>query len=236
MTKEEFDIIISSLDARINKCKYYLENIKSTEDLKKLTIEEAIQLKEFCTQECDDMTKIAMVELYHIIGMGKLTAPQMTKFAFKMQEYLTYRPDIKNIAGNFNLISSLPGIPTKTKFQLETLCNILLTTGYGEHEVIELSTIADYHETKQKEHINIKSASNIYRMDQFNIYVKHDRVREFYSILSSTLVQSLKLDKFLDSVYKNGSYCGISWLRLGGDEYVGVVTIQNYADKLRKNL
>ena len=129
MKKEEFDLVISALQERLDNCEKYLGEIKTTEDLKNITIGQALELRDFCVAEVEKMTKIVMVDLYHIIGMGDLSVPQMMKFVFMMKAYLAYRPNIKSISKGFDSITELPKIPVRTKFKLLALCDLALTAG-----------------------------------------------------------------------------------------------------------
>ena len=98
MKKEEFDLVVSSLQERLDNCEKYLGEIKTTEDLKNITIGQALELRDFCVAEVEKMTKIVMVDLYHVIGMGDLSVPQMMKFVFFFFSYQTKRPNIKSIS------------------------------------------------------------------------------------------------------------------------------------------
>ena len=123
MKKEEFDLVINALQERLDKCEKYLGEIKTTEDLKNITIGQAVELRDFCVAEVEKMTKIVMVDLYHIIGMGDLSVPQMMKFVFMMKAYLAYRPNIKSISKGFDSMTDLPKIPVKTMIRLRLSSN-----------------------------------------------------------------------------------------------------------------
>ena len=128
MIKSDFKLIMDSINERIDGCSTHLDRIHTTADIKKITIEEAIELKQFCVNEEPIMTKIAMVDIYHIIGMGNLTPVQMSTFMYRIKDYLQYRPRIKAIVRNLDSIFSLPTLPVATRFKLLGLCNLTLTT------------------------------------------------------------------------------------------------------------
>jgi hypothetical protein len=130
MNKETFNEIIGSLQRRVDLCYGYLAGIYDTEDLSQISLARANSLKQFCVEEETIMTKICMVDLYHIIGMGQLSPTQMMKFTFKMQEYLSYRPTIKVLAQKLDKIGELPNIPVKTRFKLLGLGDIKTTRLY----------------------------------------------------------------------------------------------------------
>lgn len=117
MEKIEFQKIMDALADRIRLCELHLGDIKTTDDLSKLSIARAIDLRSFCAAEEEVMTKIVMVDLYHIIGMGKLLPPQMMKFTYAIQKYLQYRPTIKAIAKHLDSIFELPKIPVHPPHQ-----------------------------------------------------------------------------------------------------------------------
>ena len=158
MKKEEFDLVISALQERLDNCEKYLGEIKTTEDLKNITIGQALELRDFCVAEVEKMTKIVMVDLYHIIGMGDLSVPQMMKFVFMMKAYLAYRPNIKSISKGFDSITELPKIPVKTKFKLLALCDLALTVGEGEEAFEDNATIDEYTELKKA---NVKADEEV---------------------------------------------------------------------------
>ena len=86
MTKETFNKIKGTLETRIQRCQAYLVGINTTDDLKRLTIEQAQQLIQFCREEEAMMTRVVQTDLYHIIGMGDLTPPQMMQFTYLIKD------------------------------------------------------------------------------------------------------------------------------------------------------
>jgi len=64
----KFQKLLDLLNTRVANCRHYLGHIRNTEDLKKISLAEAVELSAFCISEESTMTKIAMVDLYHIIG------------------------------------------------------------------------------------------------------------------------------------------------------------------------
>ena len=118
MKKEVYEEIIGSLEARRKLCFEHLGAVHTTDDLKELSLAKAAELKRFCIEESDIMTKIVMVDLYHIIGMGNLSPTQMMEFTYKIKDYLSYRPRIKVLAQHLNTIEGLPTLPVTTKFKL----------------------------------------------------------------------------------------------------------------------
>ena len=131
MKKEQFDIIMNSLETRIALCKTHLDDIHTTKDLSAITLARATNLKSFCIAEETVMTNIAMVDLYHVIGMGNLSPTQMMKFIYTIQEYLEYRPTIKSIVKHLDSIMKLPKIPVKTQYKLQGLGGLILVKGEG---------------------------------------------------------------------------------------------------------
>lgn len=224
MKKEEFDLVISALQERLDNCKKYLGEIQTTEDLKNITIGQALELRDFCVVEVEKMTKIAMVDLYHIIGMGDLSVPQMMKFIFLMKAYLSYRPNIKSISKGFDSMTNLPKIPVKTKFKLLALCDLTLTAGEDEEAFEDNATVADYDELKK---VNVKADEEVSeKADKEQVTVQGDcfsivdqtvmvdmgRLGEFHKVLSSLATTTCDFTKLIRRILDHKSYFGIEWI------------------------
>ena len=223
MKKEEFDLVIGALQERLDNCEKYLGEIQTTEDLKNITIKQALELKDFCVAEVEKMTKIAMVDLYHIIGMGDLSVPQMMKFIFLMKAYLAYRPNIKSISKGFDSMTDLPKIPVKTKFKLLALCDLTLTVGEDEEAFEDNATIDEYTELKK---VNVKNDEEVSeKTDKEQITVQGDcfsivdqtvmvdmgRLGEFHKVLSNLATTPCDFNKLIKKILDHKSYFGIMW-------------------------
>ena len=231
MKKEDFDLVISALQERVDNCEKYLGEIKTTEDLKNITIGQALELRDFCVAEVEKMTKIAMVDLYHIIGMGDLSVPQMMKFVFLMKAYLAYRPNIKSISKGFDSMTNLPKIPVKTKFKLLALCDLTLTSGEDEEAFEDNATVDDYTVLKQMnakkdEEVSEKADEEVgEKTDEEQITVQSDcfsivdqtvmvdmgRLGEFHKVLSSLATTTCDFTKLIRRMLDHKSYFGIEW-------------------------
>ena len=224
MKKEEFDLVISALQERLDNCEKYLGEIQTTEDLKNITIGQALELRDFCVAEVEKMTKIAMVDLYHIIGMGDLSVPQMMKFIFLMKAYLSYRPNIKSISKGFDSMTDLPKIPVKTKFKLLALCDLTLTVGEDEEAFEDNATVADYDELKK---VNVKVDEEVSaKTDKEQVAVQSDcfsivdqtvmvdmgRLGEFHKVLSSLATTTCDFTKLIRRILDHKAYFGIEWI------------------------
>ena len=224
MKKEEFDLVIGALQERLDNCEKYLGEIQTTEDLKNITIGQALELRDFCVAEVEKMTKIAMVDLYHIIGMGDLSVPQMMKFIFLMKAYLSYRPNIKSISKGFDSMTDLPKIPVKTKFKLLALCDLTLTVGEDEEAFEDNATVADYDELKK---VNVKVDEEVSaKTDKEQVAVQSDcfsivdqtvmvdmgRLGEFHKVLSSLATTTCDFTKLIRRILDHKAYFGIEWI------------------------
>lgn len=232
MKKEEFDLVIGALQERLDNCEKYLGEIQTTEDLKNITIGQALELKDFCVAEVENMTKIAMVDLYHIIGMGDLSVPQMMKFIFLMKAYLAYRPNIKSISKGFDSMTNLPKIPVKTKFKLLALCDLTLTVGEDEDAFEDNATIDEYNELKKvnvkaDEEVSVKADEEVSeKTDEGHVDVQSDcfsivdqtvmvdmgRLGEFHKVLSSLATTTCDFTKLIRRILDHKSYFGIEWI------------------------
>lgn len=231
MKKEEFDLVIGALQERLDNCEKYLGEIKTTEDLKNITIGQALELRDFCVAEVEKMTKIAMVDLYHIIGMGDLSVPQMMKFVFLMKAYLSYRPNIKSISKGFDSMTNLPKIPVKTKFKLLALCDLTLTAGEDEEAFEDNATIDEYTALKQvnakndeevsekaDEEVGVKAdeghvdvQSDCFSIVDQTVMVDMGRLGEFHKVLSNLATTPCDFTKLIRRILDHKSYFGIEW-------------------------
>ena len=246
MKKEEFDLVVSSLQERVDNCEKYLGKIKTTEDLKNITIGQALELRDFCVAEVEKMTKIVMVDLYHIIGMGDLSVPQMMKFVFLVKAYLAYRPDIKSISKGFDSITELPKIPVKTKFKLLALCDLTLTVGEDEEAFEDNATIDDYNELKKA---NVKADEEVSeKADEEQVVVQGGcfsivgqtitvdlgRLGEFSKILTEGTKVKCDLTKLITKIINNKTYFGIEWTDAEDNKAIGKLLSSSPLYKLIK--
>lgn len=209
MDKEQFSTMMSALEARKNLCKTHLGEITTTDDLSKITLAKAADLKSFCIAEEAVMTNIVMVDLYHVIGMGNLTPPQMMKFTYAIHDYLEYRPTIKAIVKHLDSIMSLPKIPIKTQYKLQGLGDILLTKGDGP--------VVD--ESNDSVCISIKDLP--FTLDNRVIRVDLTQFEYFVAIMSTIAKAQLSCDNFKQKLTALKEYAGIQWTEVTGTEAVG---------------
>ena len=208
MDKELFTEILSSLEERRDLCLKFLGSVYTTEDLNQLSLAQAAELKKFCVEEEVIMTKIVMVDLYHIIGMGKLSPNQMMKFTYTMQDYLSYRPAVKTLAQKFDRIDDLPKIPVKTKFKLMGLGNATLT--YGEGEVVDEASIEDYDKLREQ-NIPEPPAELPFTISGKKIKVDLSKLDVFTQLMEMLFKTPLSADKLKNKISSHGEYIGITW-------------------------
>lgn len=216
MEKTEFQKIMDTLADRTWGCELQLHDIRTTNDLSRLTIACAADLKSFCIAEEEIMTKIAMVDLYHIIGMGNLTPPQMMKFTYAIQEYLQYRPTIKAIVKGLDSIFDLPKIPVETQYKLMGLGGLTLTSGVGE-PVIDEAVVEDYVQAKSQ------TTRLPFRLEGSQIRVDMTQFDYFVSLMTTLFKSPLSVDNFRKKVTNKGEYIGIEWRVYNGNEAIGQI-------------
>jgi hypothetical protein len=217
MEKTKFQKLMDALAKRTELCELHLGDIHTTEDLGKLAIATAADLKNFCVAEEVTMTKIAMVDLYHIIGMGELTPPQMMKFTYAMQEYLHYRPVIKAIAKYLNSIFELPKIPVATQYRLIGLEGITLTAGEGD-PVEDAASVDDYNAAKKSIH---GSTELPFQLEGSQIKVNMAQFEAFAAIVKSIYKVPISVDNFRQKIASKVEYLGINWNAYDGCEARG---------------
>lgn len=206
MNNEIFTKIQARLVARISKCELQLQQIETTEDLKKLTIEQAQQLQRFCKEEETVMTKFVQCDLYHLIGMGELTPPQMAKLTYLTKDWLKYRSTIKAIASNFDKISQLPNIPVKAIYKLRVW------------DDITLSSIGD---------ITLTNSNLPYAISGNLIQVMPDRLLEFLEFWSLKAKAQFSENNFQQKLSAGSEYGGVRWTVDNLGIYVGVIKQDN---------
>lgn len=212
MKKERFQIIYSAITLRVELCRIKLGNISSVEDLQKLTLRDAQELRDFCIKEEAIMTKVCQTDLYHIIGMGELTPPQMMQFCFTVRDYLQYRSIVKTLAFNFNSISSLPNIPTESTYALSALAPITLGSG------------AEGIEPAGNWELSLVNKEVSFALDRLE-----DFTADLHRIFNTT---SYSAKTLLNKIKNGGEYAGIKW-RLKEDTVYGKVQQNSIWDKLR---
>lgn len=217
MEKIEFQKIMEALDNRLRACSNHLRNINSTNDLGRLTLNTAVDLQSFCKAEEEVMTKIAMVDLYHVIGMGQLTPPQMMQFTYAIQKYLQYRPTIKAIAKGLDSIFDLPKIPVETQYKLMGLGDLTLTSGIGD-SVVDEASVSDY--TQMKENV----FKLPFKIDGQQIRVDMTQFDYFVTLMSSISKSPLSAENFKRKLELHGDYLGIKWYDYNDCEACGHFT------------
>lgn len=224
MEKIEFQKIMEALEKRIEHCSAQLSEVTTTDDLSRLTITEAADLKSFCVAEEEVMTKIVMVDLYHIIGMGELTPPQMMKFTYAMQKYQQYRPTIKAITKWSGDILDLPKIPVVTQYKLMGLGDITLYAGVGEY-MIDVASVEDYSQTKRKPLLPFKIEGRRIKVDMTQF--------DFFVTLMTNLTKSpLNTDNFAKALAAHKDYLGIEWIGCNSYEAIGCFKSDDMYKKL----
>ena len=228
MNKTDFNLIMNSLEARTAECSKHLDNIRTTDDIKQLTIQQAIDLKQFCSEEEAVMTKIAMVDLYHIIGMGDLTPIQMSQFIFRIKDYLQYRPNIKSIATHLDSISDLPKIPAATRYRLLGLCELTLRSDFEvDDEIEDISMVADYDNLKVIPAANAADPSDdSFTLNGNVINLNMNKINQFVTAYKKVFKTNISANNLKQKIKGNHSYGGIKWVSSNANEAYGVVNTE----------
>lgn len=210
MNKSNYEIIINALNERISICADNFDKIRGKEDISNLSISEAVRLRNIARTEIDKMTTIVMVDFYHIIGMGNLTAIQSSEFIKKIKTYLTYRPVIKSFANSFTSLDDLPQVERDTMYKLQELGGIYLINGHSGNAKEDFASLKDYKAKGLNEAIT--NAELNFTLDGNIIKLPSSQLENFckYSGLvgcgGKPTVTTLK-----SKIEKCGEYCGIAW-------------------------
>ena len=130
MNKTDFETITSKLEARINACDKTLGLITEDNSIENITLAQLKAIKSFAAREYPIQTNILLVDTYHVIGMGNLSAVQLGIFTKLIKRYTEYRPDLNALTKWDGNIDTLPKIPKRTKFKLLEL-GVELVSGRG---------------------------------------------------------------------------------------------------------
>lgn len=207
MTKELFIKIQAALEAHIASCQLYLLGINTTDDLKKLTLGQAQELQRFCKAEESAMTKFAQGDLYHLIGMGELTPPQMMKLTYLTKDWLQYRSTIKTLAFNFEQIAKLPGLPVSSAYKLK-LIDLVLTSGT---------------ETLKQQ----VSGPLPYAVSGNMIQVLAEDLSRFLNFWSEKAKVQFSANNFEQKLKAGAEYGGVRWTIDSTGNYVGIIKQDN---------
>ena len=234
MDKSNYDIIIGALDERIRTCSDNFDKIKTIEDISNLSISEAIKLRALARDEIDRMTTIAMVDLYHVIGMGNLTAVQLSEFIKKIKIYINYRPVIKSFANNLSSLDDLPKPERDTMYKLQELGGIYLVNGDGGKAKEEFASIHDYKARGLTD--AIKGAELRFTLSGSTIILPTSQLENFckYSGLIGCGGQPTAV-KLKSQIEKCSQYCGIAWKGIDDEgNAVGEVKISSTLTKMKE--
>ena len=206
MTNDTYKAITESLKAKILDCKTWLKGLDSSESYKYITICYAQNLKKWAAAELEDMTTLLMVDLYHIIGLGNMTAVQQTSFLKLLKEYMAFRPQLKRIVGHLETINDMPPEITSVQYTLKVLGKGKVL-GTGEEE---LAGITDYGKDSGFE-LDESITAPIYSLIGKDVFLNEADVANFckYSRMlgGSEAVEA----KMLAKMKNHGKYWGIRW-------------------------
>ena len=240
LKKEDFETIVSTLNTHIEGCASKLDKIKTKDGIEEISIKELKELLEFCKSEYEIQTKILMVDTYHILGMGNLSASQLGTFTKLLKQYSSYRPDINTIC-KWNLdVFNLPKIPKKTKFRLLGF-KIELVSGREDVEEFyeDEETVETYKEAKtvNKPEVKAEPEAVITKVGTMDPVTKGIRCPiEDINALIDFLCEELNLNSidknsFREKILKGKSFGGIIW-RIAGNEICGVALTDALTKKL----
>ena len=207
MNKETFTRIQAFMEGRIAACHFYLNNIENTQDLKALTIEQAQTLQRFCRQEETTMTKFVQNDLYHLVGMGELTPPQMMKLTYLTKDWLQYRSTVKALAMNLDKISQLPNIPVASVYVCKTF---------------DLTLSSDLEALDYQKSIEIP-----YAISGNLIQVLKEDLSKFLSFWSNKSKTNFSENNFIQKLKASAEYGGVRWTEDNTGNYVGVIKQDN---------
>jgi hypothetical protein len=150
------------------------------------------------------MTKFVQNDLYHLIGMGQLTPPQMAKLTYLTRDWLAFRSTVKTIAMNLDKISQLPGLPAHSSYKLRTWDDITLSSDVSA----------------PVEGLPYAISGNL-------IQVLPSRLSEFLQFWSTKAKVQFFVENFEAKIKAGAEYGGIKWTVDHLGNYVGVIKQPN---------
>lgn len=119
MKNSEFNAIVENLNEMINRCKNDLKEYNSNgREVANMKVKSINHIIACCRVHQSNMDKYIKTDLYHIIGMGKLSAAQSSKLIRLTKELMKYRSDVKFFA-MMNTIKE-PSRKSETVFELSS--------------------------------------------------------------------------------------------------------------------
>lgn len=129
MNKVEFEKIMTSYTAVAKAGEEFIKLFNGDFDLNNLTIKAFKDLMEKAKTLQSKTDKILRNELYHLIGMGNLTATQTQKLCAVVKRISASRSYFKPVAGY--ILNKLPDVPDKSSYKCE-LAGIKLTATFKD--------------------------------------------------------------------------------------------------------
>lgn len=214
------------LTYRITQCKTILP--KTTEELENLSLKNAAALLQFVHTELEDMNRILMVDLYHVLGMGGLSANQLMQFTAAIMQYSKFRPILKTLEGNGLVdLNDLPKLSDNRKFSLLKLAPITLYTGdetTAKEEVEDCNPEETLTEIGPAPYVLEKTRWITIPTENLSIFLDDMNCSEDL------------LDTFKKKVANHSSYLGISWQGFLDGCANGKVSSPNTYIKIKKRL
>ena len=206
MDKGKFDLIKKTLEQRVKNCQDMFDSITAEHNLIKITVEELIQLKTFSDKEINIQTRILQSDLYHIIGMGNLSASQTSILMKLIQSYSSYRPDLHALNSWNGSILELPKIPRRVKHKLKEFSIELINGRSGD--------IEDEDDSDQDIVLEKFDKNDIGTFDGTNIKLVGPQVMTFAERISKLSCYNLKSAKVVyDAILAGKLFGGIQWMK-----------------------
>ena len=239
MNKSDFEIIKTNLEARIEACRHTLGLITEDNPIENLTVAQLRTAKTFVKDEYVKQSNILLIDLYHVIGMGNLSATQRGIFTKLIAEYASYRPDLNALNKWNGNLYSLPKIPKRTKFRLKELGLELVAGRGGEIEEISESLPSEESvedtmvEKDMKDSLEGLTPVGVYKLTDNAIVVPEDELTKFSEFIINHKCFQTQIPAIIEqNIKKQKTYGGIYWTYRAGS-YWGVPDNRQIRDSLR---
>lgn len=228
MNKKLFEQIYVNLQKRIDLCREQFDTLSSGISLEDLSIKQVKNLITFSKEEYEIQTHILMIDLYHILGMGNLTAIQVTTLVKLIKEYSSYRSLLNDLGKKEPDLNNLPVINLKpTKYNSTFLGGFVLGDADGRDLATDELLVKNSSNTTEK----IISDSDDLPYTYFNrstgeIHYLKDRVNELasYLIKNTDLFANFKYLALRERLLSTGHYGNYSFF-VNDTEGIGCLNV-----------
>lgn len=241
MNKKDYDSICNILNEKIESCKKHFSVLNENLDLEELSLKQLKELLNFCKSEYPEQSHILMVDLYHILTMGNLTAIQTTGIIKLIKKYSSYRPLLNKLGKDEINITKLPDLTNYNKTYYNCNRFNLILGDKDSNEIMESLESFKKQDTKVQlikqgipyKYFNKTTGEIHFDLDKANAVANFlvNNTALFADFNKSCLAQHLTKDgqygSYLFKVNNEGEVCGIVSIRDNSTTLASILSKMN---------